>query len=195
MAYGIRRNPANGDCPGFKGDGICGWGATRQSDGHGRTPRPTCFNCSLKRSPPAQPNKRTRPVGQRNKRNRPGYGEQQTRTAPRVPRPAARDAFGDAFAALDGRGSSPVPTASGRPANGTQWDGQRRMHADPDSHTAWTFHYQRESHYRMYDPSWSTESHGWIQSQTIPDLLINGKYKTERTEGPCLGSNTVLELD
>ncbi len=33
MAYGVRRNEANGDCPGFKGLGVCEWGATRQSDG------------------------------------------------------------------------------------------------------------------------------------------------------------------
>ena len=35
MAYGVRRNEANGDCPGFKGNGVCEWGATRQSDGRG----------------------------------------------------------------------------------------------------------------------------------------------------------------
>ena len=83
MAYGVRRNEANGDCPGFKGNGVCEWGATRQSDGRGRAPRPTCANCEKERSPPAQPNKRKRPVD----------GEQQTQTAPRAPRPAATDAF------------------------------------------------------------------------------------------------------
>jgi hypothetical protein len=41
MAYGVRRNEANGDCPGFKGNGVCEWGATRQSGGRGRAPRPT----------------------------------------------------------------------------------------------------------------------------------------------------------
>ena len=95
MAYGVRRNEANGDCPGFRGDGVCEWGATRKSDGHGREPRPTCRNCAIKRSPPAQPNKRKRPVD----------GEQQTQTAPRAPRPTATNAF----SALDGRGISPVP--------------------------------------------------------------------------------------
>ena len=39
MAYGVRRNEANGDCPGFKGDGVCEWGATRKSDGRGRVTR------------------------------------------------------------------------------------------------------------------------------------------------------------
>ena len=37
MAYGVRRNEANGDCPGFKGNGVCEWGATRQSGGRGQT--------------------------------------------------------------------------------------------------------------------------------------------------------------
>ena len=39
MAYGVRRNEANGDCPGFKGNGVCEWGATRQSDGRGHMAR------------------------------------------------------------------------------------------------------------------------------------------------------------
>ena len=82
IAYGVWRN---------KGDGVCEWGATRKSDGRGRAPRPTCYNCSLQKSPPEQPNKRKRDA------------EQQTQTAPRAPRPAATNAF----PALDGRGISP----------------------------------------------------------------------------------------
>ena len=42
MAFGVRRNEANGDCPGFKGDGVCEWGATRQPDGRGRVPNIPC---------------------------------------------------------------------------------------------------------------------------------------------------------
>ena len=162
MAYGVRRNEANGDCPGFKGDGVCEWGATRKSDGHGREPRPTCYNCSLKKSPPEQPNKRKR-----------ADGDQQTQTAPRASRPAATDAF----TALDGRGISPVPIAPGRPPNDTQWDGEQRTHTDPNSHAAWAFNNRRDGgsrHYQMFDSLWSTESHGWIQSQKMSGQVRSG---------------------
>ena len=33
MAYGVRRNEANGDCPGFKGDGVCEWGSDNRTSG------------------------------------------------------------------------------------------------------------------------------------------------------------------
>ena len=87
-----------------------------------------------------------------------------------------------ALAALDGRGISPVPMAPGRPPNASQWDGERRTHIDPDSHAAWAFKNRRDGgsrHYQMFDPSWSTESHGWIQSQKMSEMLIDGRCKTD----------------
>ena len=161
MAYGVRRNEANGDCPGFRGDGICEWGATRQSDGHGRAPRPKCYNCTLEKSPLQQPNKRhcARPAG----------GEQQAPT--RAPRPALTNAF----SALDGSANSPRPDLRGRPATGTHWDGERHPHSDANSHAAWAFNNRRDGgsrHYQMFDESWTTDSHGLVRSQKMTDLLF-----------------------
>ena len=90
-----------------------------------------------------------------------------------------------------------MPFAPGRPANGTQWDGERRTHIDPDSHAAWAFNNRRDGgsrHYQMFDPSWSTETHGWIQSQKMSDMLIDGRCKTERAEGPCQGCTQCSRL-
>jgi hypothetical protein len=176
MAYGVRRNEANGDCPGFRGDGVCEWGATRQSDGHGRAPRPRCKNCMLEKSPPQQPNKRHCA--------RPTDGEQQ---AP--PRPPSQ-APTNAFSALNGTANSPRPDLPGRPATGTHWDGERHAHSDANTHAAWAFNNRRDGgsrHYQMFDESWTTDSHGWVRSQKMTDLLVDGKCKTERTEGACLG--------
>jgi hypothetical protein len=39
----------------------------------------------------------------------------------------------------------------------------------------------------MFDESWTTDSHGWVRSKKMTDLLVDGKCKTERTEGACLG--------
>jgi hypothetical protein len=69
-----------------------------------------------------------------------------------------------------------------RPPNASQWDGERRTHIDPDSHAAWAFNNRRDGgsrHYQMFDPSWSTESHGWIQSQKMSEMLIDGRCKTD----------------
>ena len=50
MAYGVRRNEANGDCPGFRGDSVCESGAARKFDGHGRAPRPKCSTAPWRRA-------------------------------------------------------------------------------------------------------------------------------------------------
>ena len=51
---------------------------------------------------------------------------------------------------------------------------ERRTHIDPDSHID-----GGSRHYQMFDPSWSTESHGWIQSQKMSEMLIDGRCKTD----------------
>ena len=59
---------------------------------------------------------------------------------------------------------------------------ERRTHIDPDSHASWAFNNRRDGgsrHYQMFDPSWSTESHGWIQSQKMSEMLIDGRCKTD----------------
>ena len=74
---------------------------------------------------------------------------------------------------------------------------ERRTHIDPDSHAAWAFNNRRDGgsrHYQMFDPSWSTETHGWIQSQKMSDMLIDGRCKTERAEGPCQGCTQCSRL-
>ena len=117
------------------------------------SPKCSSHRKGLKSGPAPAKNKTNSPRWPPNKRKR--DGEQQTHTAPRAPRPAATDAF----AALDGRGISPVPMAPGRPPNASQWDGERRTHIDPDSHAAWAFKNRRDGgsrHYQMFDPSWST---------------------------------------
>jgi hypothetical protein len=83
------------------------------------------------------------------------------------------------------------------PSKCHRWDGEQRTHTNPDSHAAWAFNNRRDGgsrHYQMFEPSWSTDSHGWIQSQRMSDLLIDGRCKTERTEGPCQGCTQCSRL-
>jgi hypothetical protein len=57
------------------------------------------------------------------------------------------------------------------------------MHIDPDSHAAWAFNNRRDGgsrHYQMLDPSWSIESHGWIQSQKMSEMLIDERCNLDR---------------
>ena len=114
-AWRIRRNDDNGDCPGqTHHNGRCPWGATREGNGDGRTPRARCSGCNARKEPPAPLPKRPRVM-------------------PPPPRRPPRPAPLNALEALTGTPNSPRQDMPGRPPDNTMWDGN--SHARLDSTT------------------------------------------------------------